>query len=68
MPVPILTGTMIDRVMREQRIQLRPRTGWGYSALPMRAVQALDTLTADGWCWVAEAAAVVVLPTCLTYP
>jgi hypothetical protein len=55
---PILTDALIDRVMREQRQQLRPPSGWGYSGWPMRVEQALATLTAEGWCqlgWIERA-------------
>ena len=45
---PILTDALIDRVMREQRQQLRPPSGWGYIAWPLRAEQALATLTEEG--------------------
>ena len=50
MSAPILTDVLIDRVMREQRQQLRPPSGWGYAPWPLRAEQALETLTAEGWC------------------
>jgi hypothetical protein len=49
MSAPVLTDALIDRVMREQRQRLRPPSGWGYSAWPLRAEQALTTLTLDGW-------------------
>lgn len=48
--VRILTDALIDRVMRAQRQQLRPPSGWGYAAWPLRAEKALETLTVDGWC------------------
>jgi hypothetical protein len=50
MAAPILTTALIDRVKREQRQQLRPPSGWGYSTWPLHAGQALPTLTAEGWC------------------
>jgi hypothetical protein len=58
MSAPILTDTVIDRVMREQRQFLRPPSGWGYSAWPLRAEDALATLTSEGWCklgWIERA-------------
>lgn len=44
--------------MREQRQLLRPPSGWGYSAWPFLAEQALATLTPEGWCqlgWIERA-------------
>lgn len=58
MPAPIVTDALIDRVMREQRQQLRPPSGWGYSAWPLRADKALETLTSESWCqlgWIERA-------------
>lgn len=52
MPAPILTNALIDRVLREQRQRLRPSSGWGYSSWPLRAEQALTTLTSGSWCQV----------------
>lgn len=49
MAVPILTDALIDGGLREQRQQLRPPSGQGYSARPLRAEKARETLTADGW-------------------
>ena len=48
MPVPILTDSLIDRVMREQRQQLRPLSGWGNSVQPLQADQALAAFTSEG--------------------
>jgi hypothetical protein len=47
---PILTDAVIARIMLEQRQELRPPSGWGYAAWPLRAEAALATLTPDGWC------------------
>ena len=58
MAVPILTDALNDRGMREQCQLLRPPSGWGYSARPLRAEEALETLTAAGWCrlgWIERA-------------
>ena len=58
MAPPDPTDAWIDRVMREQRQQLRPPSGWGYSAWPLRTEQALQTLTREGWCqlgWIERA-------------
>lgn len=47
---PILTDALIARILLLQRQELRPPSGWGYAAWPLRAEAALGTLTSDGWC------------------
>lgn len=48
--VPILTDTLIDRVLQAQRREVCVPNGWGCAAWPQRAAAALDTLRPDGWC------------------
>lgn len=47
---PILTDALIADILLEQRRELRPPSGWGYSAWPHRAETALASLTPEGWC------------------
>lgn len=47
---PILTDALIAAILLEQRRELRPPSGWGYAAWPLRAEAALATLTPEGWC------------------
>lgn len=49
---PILTDALIDRLLQEQRRVMRPPSGWGVAAWPLRVDAALATLTPDGWCQV----------------
>ena len=49
---PMLTDAVIAAILLKQRQDLRPPSGWGYAAWPLRAEAALATLTLDGWCHV----------------
>ena len=67
---PILTDTLIAHVLQEQRRLMRPPSGWGVAAWPLRVDAALVTLTPDGWCqvgWLERISQIKVSAT-LRYP